>query len=115
MLHPIIQGRIWFWLLSKIKFILVLRVYGQLALLGSFPWPPVAVCASVSTTLFLCVGNFPYLYESPVCNSGECAYTGFYKTHLDCNENTFLQIPVQLFFLPDAKVDISPIYLCNKT
>lgn len=98
MLHPIIQGRIWFWLLSKIKFILVLRVYDQLALLSSFPWPLVAACASVSTTLFLCVGNIPYLYENPACNSGACAYTSFYKTHLDCNENTFPQILVQLFF-----------------
>lgn len=47
-----------------------LRVYGQLALLSSFPWTPIVVCVLSSTKLFLCVGSLPYLCESPSCHRG---------------------------------------------
>lgn len=65
------------------------------------------VCLVLHQAAFLCVKLAVFVW-------GVCACTGFYKTYLGYNENTFPQIPVQLLFLPDAKVDMSPVCLCNK-
>lgn len=107
MLSSIAWDTMYFWLLPQIKLVLIFRGLRSAISLSPFPWPPVVARTSFSTNLLLCVG-------SPSRSSGVCAYTSFYKTYLGCNENLSLDLGPGMF-LPDAKVDMLPVCLCNKT